>query len=170
VLEPYPKPGRRGVFEPDRVRIETDDGGVLADRADPRRGFPGIRRRVWWDRLDALYFAGYALWNYLTTPLLLTRDGVRVQAEGRTLHASFPPGLPTHSPEQAFHVDEHGLIVRLDYTAEVFGRWAKAQHECSAHQTFDGLVFPTRRRVTPPGRRWPMLVWIDVDGLRLIRE
>jgi hypothetical protein len=166
VIEPYPRRGRRGVFDADGVRIETLDGRVLADRRDPRRLFPGGRRLLWWDRLDALYFAGYALWNYFTTPLLLTRDGVELRAEGRILHARFPTELPTHSRDQSFHVDERGLIVRLDYTAEVFGSWAKADHRCSEHRAFDGLVFPTRRRVTPHGRRRPTLVSITVDALQ----
>jgi hypothetical protein len=160
VLEPYPKSGSRGVFEPDAVRIE---GATTAERQDPRRLFPGVRRRLWWDRLDALYFAGYALWNYLTTPLLLTRAGVEVRESGRTLHVTLPEGLPTHSREQSFLLDDDGLIVRHDYTAEVFGGWAKAKHLCSEHRKFDGLVFPTRRRVTPRNSPFPTLVWIDVD-------
>jgi hypothetical protein len=170
VIEPYPEPGSRGVFEGDRVLIESEGGQVLAERSDPRRLFPGVRRRIRWDRLDALYFAGYALWNYLTTPRLLTLPGIDLREEGRVLHAVFPEAIPTHSREQAFHVDGRGLIVRHDYTAEVFGGWARAKHASSEHQTFDGLVFPTRRRVTPRGARFPTLVWIDVDGVRVRRR
>jgi hypothetical protein len=162
VVEPYPKAGDHGVFEANRVRIE---GETSAERDDPRRLFPGVRRRLWWDRLDALYFAGYALWNYFTTPLLLTRDGVQVREDGRALHVTFPEGFPTHSREQSFQVGDDGLIVRHDYTAEVFGGWAKAKHLCSEHERFDGLVFPTRRRVTPRNSPFPTLVWIDVDGV-----
>lgn len=32
VLSPYPGPGRRGVFEPDVVRVEREGGGMLAER------------------------------------------------------------------------------------------------------------------------------------------
>src|SRR4051794_22235282 len=39
VFDPYPKPGQRGVFTGDTVRIETDDGQVLAERSNPRDGF-----------------------------------------------------------------------------------------------------------------------------------
>ncbi len=81
VLEPFPEDGQRGVFERGRVRIETDAGDVVASRDDPRPAFfgrAGLRRNLRWDALDSTYFAGYALWNYLTTPLLLTRDGVQV--------------------------------------------------------------------------------------------
>ncbi len=170
VIEPYPEPGVRGIFAGDRVRLESSDGHTVAERAEPRRLFPGFRRRLWWDRLDALYFAGYALWNYLTTPLLLTSEGVELREQGRELHVTFPRCLPTHSREQIFYVDEKGLIVRLDYTAEVFGRWARAKHVCSAHERFGGLVFPTRRRVTLRGLARPILVWIDVDAVRLRRR
>ncbi len=170
VIEPYPAAGARGVFERDRVRIEAEDGRVLAERDDPRSRFPGGRRRLWWDRLDALYFAGYALWNYLTTPYLLLSDGVEAREEGRRLQVTFPPGMPTHSREQTFWFDDQGLLERLDYTAEVFGGWARAAHLCAEHRTYDGLVFPTRRRVVPRSgagrpRRGPTLVRIDLDGV-----
>jgi hypothetical protein len=168
VIEPYPRPGRRGVFEGDSVRIESDDGGTLAARHDVRRLFPGVRRRLRWDHLDGLYFAGYALWNYLTTPLLLTR--AQVKEDGRLLRVTFPPEIPTHSAEQVFHVDERGLITRLDYTADVIGGWARAKHRCDAYREFDGVMFPTRRRVTPVGLPFPLLVRLDLERVAVRRE
>jgi hypothetical protein len=169
IIEPYPNTGSRGIFEGDVVRIEAESGETLAERRDPRRLLPGVRRRLWWDRLDALYFAGYALWNYFTTPLLLTRHDVELREEGRTLRATFGERIPTHSREQAFHLDERGLIVRHDYTAEVLGGWAKAKHISSQHREFDGLMFPTRRRVTPRSSPFPIMVRIDVDAVRVSR-
>jgi hypothetical protein len=85
------------------------------------------------------------------------------------LRARFREGFPTHCREQVFHIDERGMIVRHDYTAEVFGGWARAKHLCSGHRAFDGLVFPTRRRVTPRGSPGPLLVRIDVDAVRVRR-
>jgi hypothetical protein len=179
VLDPYPAPGRRGVFDGDRVRVESGSGEVLAERADPRAVFrPLSRRALWWDPLDSLYFAGYALWNYLTTPLLLTRPGVEVregepweEAPGerwRRLEVTFPPGLPTHSREQTFYFDEGGLLRRHDYTAEVFGSWAKAAHYCYDHREIGGVIVCARRRVLPRSgsnrpRRGPLLVWIELS-------
>ncbi|MFQ5898028.1 MAG: hypothetical protein ACE5JN_07255 [Candidatus Methylomirabilia bacterium] len=63
-----------------------------------------------------------------------------------------------------------GLLRRLDYTAEVFGHWAKAAHYCWEHKEFSGLVIPTRRKVFPRTktghpRRYPTLVWIEVDDI-----
>jgi hypothetical protein len=166
VIEPYPRAGARGVFEDGAVRIESDAGETLAERADPRSAFPGGRRLLWWDRLDALYFAGYALWNYFNLPFLLTRDDIELRDDGRTLHARFPSGVPTHSPEQAFHLDERGLIAQHDYTAEVFGRWAKAAHVSLEFGELGGLTLATRRRVTPRARsgkprRLPVLVSLE---------
>jgi hypothetical protein len=169
VIEPYPgPPGARGIFERDHVRIEDASGATIDGRADMRRRFPGLRRRLWWDPLDALYFAGYALWNYFTTPLLLTR--CEVEERGRTLEVIFPPEIPTHSRRQLFHFDETGLLTRLDYTAEVFGRWARGRHECRAHRSFDGLVFPTSRRVTFGALPRPTIIWIEVDDVTCLRQ
>ena len=49
----------------------------------PRSSALGLRRNLRWDALDSVYFAGYAMWNYLTAPYLLTREGVEV-GEGDT--------------------------------------------------------------------------------------
>jgi hypothetical protein len=165
VITPYP--GGVGVFERDSVWIETESSGVVECRDHMRRRFPGLRRRLWWDPLDALYFAGYALWNYFNTPLLLAR--CHTEETGSALRVRFPPDVPTHSPTSTFHFDERRLLVRLDYTAEVFGKWARGKHVCSEHRTFDGLVFPTVRRVTFRGTPWPVLVAIDVDDVTVTR-
>jgi len=165
VISPYP--GGVGVFERDAVWIETAEGAVVERRECMRRRFPGLRRRLWWDPLDALYFAGYALWNYFNTPLLLTRCDV--EERHGALRVRFPPDVPTHSRTSVFHFDERRLLTRLDYTAEVFGKWARGKHMCSAHRTFDGLVFPTVRRVTLRGTPGPVLVAIDVDDASVSR-
>jgi hypothetical protein len=151
-------------------------------RRNPRAAFAGLsglRRNVRWDALDAAYFAGYAWWNYLSTPILLTRDGVTV-TEGdtwpeageqwRRLEVSFPADIHTHSQRQTFYVDAAGLIRRHDYVAQPVGRWARAAHYCDDHRDFSGLVFPTRRRVRPrgPGGRslpHPILVALDIDHI-----
>lgn len=184
VYRPYPMAGERGVFEADRVRIETDGGELVDERADPRAAFSGragLRRNLWWDHLDLLHFAGYALWNYLSFPFMLTRPGFELSegepldADGerwRRLDVRFPPEVPTHSPQQSFYLDPEGRLRRHDYTAEPFGGWAKAIHYCDEHRSFDGLVVPTRRRVHPKlpnGKpfRPATLVWIDVESVEL---
>jgi hypothetical protein len=169
VLQDWPLPGQRGIFEADRVWIEAADGAVLAERVDPRAAFRGLSRKsIRWDDLDFLYFAGYASWNYLTTPFLLASPGVEVrEREGGRLDVTFPPSIPTHSRHQTFWFDERAYLVRRDYTAEVFGRWARAAQFCSAHYIFNNIVMPTRRRVVPraPGDRplpGPTLMWSEL--------
>lgn len=174
----------RGGFDRGRVWLEDATGRTIAERADPRplfSGRSGLRRNLRWDALDTAYFAGYAMWNYLTTPLLLTREEVEVR-EGeprsgpggerwRRLDARFDASLHTHSPEQTFWVGEDSLLRRLDYTAEVVGRWARAAHALGGNREFGGLVLPTRRRVTPragdralPG---PTLVWLEIADVEV---
>jgi len=179
VLSPYPAEGKRGVLEPDRVRIESLDGEVLVERTDPRAAFGG-RRNLWWDDLDLLYFAAYALWGYLCAPFMLAGEGFEVTDEepwhedGETwegIRVTFPPDVPAHSREQSYWFGQDGLIRRNDYTAEVFGPWAKAAHYCWDYREFDGFMVPTRRRAMPrgPGRR-PLrripLVSIAIDDVR----
>jgi hypothetical protein len=180
VFDPFPEPGVRGVFERGSVWLERGDGEVLASRAEPRRAFfglTGVRRSFRWDALDATYFAGYAMWNYLSFPRLLTLPDVAVHEiepwrDLRRLQADFPDELDTHSPRQTFYIDSRGLLVRHDYVADVVGRWARAAHLCADHVTADGLVFPTRRRVLPIGPRnrpapFPTMVWIELTELHV---
>jgi hypothetical protein len=43
VVTSWPEPGQRAVFAGDVVRIENEDGRVLAERRDPRSAFHGLR-------------------------------------------------------------------------------------------------------------------------------
>ena len=179
-----PFKGHHGVFTPERVWIETDQGTVVHERTHPRGYFPSWRRHILWDRLDVLYFGGYAMWNYLCTPFLWHAEGIQL-AEGapwreageiwQSLKVRFPAGWPTHSPEQIFYIDDRGYIRRHDYTARVIGPYARAAHYSDDLREFGGLVFPTRRRVYP--RRgdnrslpFPTLIWIDIDHIDVIDE
>jgi hypothetical protein len=165
----YPDEGRTGVLDGERVRIESAAGELLAERDDPRRTIRSLRHLPRWDDLDLLYFGGYAIWGYATFPFHLTLPGVQVDQTGdRSLRARYPDGWPVHSREQQFHFDDDGLLVRNDYTAEVFGRWARAAHLCEEHRSFDGLVLPTRRHVHPRGARWVTIVRIEIDDVKAL--
>lgn len=182
VFDGFPDEDQRAVFDRGDVRIETRDGTPISGRRNARAAFAGLgglRRNLRWDPLDATYFAGYAWWNYLTTPFLLTREGLNVTERDapprsgekwRRLEVSFPSHIHTHSPRQTFYVDAAGLIRRHDYIAQPVGRWAHAAHYCSEHRPFDGLVLPTRRRVYPRGPggrslRNPTLVALDINQI-----
>ncbi len=177
IFTPYPEPGQRGVLGEDGgVRIETDEGELVEARDHARSAFGDLRHKLWWDRLDILYFATYAIWTYVSTPFVFAREGYQVVEldpwlEGaepwRRLAVTFPDHIHTHSREQVFYIDRDGLIRRHDYTAEPIGGWARAAHFCTDHRSFEGLVVPTRRRVYPRKannrpRAGPLLVWIEV--------
>jgi hypothetical protein len=179
VFEPYPSSGHRGVLDEDGgVRVETGPGAVTETRESPRAAFSDLRHRLWWDRLDILYFGTYAIWTYISAPFVFLREGYRLQElepweeqgqRWRRLSVTFPDGVQTHCREQVFYIGDDGLIRRHDYTAEPFGEWARAAHYCFAHRAFDGLLLPTRRVVFPrradnTPRSRPRLVWIEVSA------
>jgi hypothetical protein len=176
VLRDFMHPGWSGVWTPDLVQILDAGGVVVAQRQDPRSAFSRIDKQVRWNKLDILYFAGYALWNYLSFPFILEASGVSLsetESNTRELRARFDSSVPTHSEVQSFHVDASGLLTRHDYTADVIGKWANVANFCLASELVDGLRFYTRRRVLPRfGTQtvlpFPTLVWIEIDAIRLI--
>ncbi|WP_371641749.1 hypothetical protein [Streptomyces mirabilis] len=177
-FEGFTGPDLRGVFTPERVTIERRDGEVVAERTSPRDAFTSQDQDTPWDDLHVLYFAGYAMWNYLTAPYLLTLPGVVVEElepwteagqDLRRLRATFPDTLATHATEQIFHYDAAGLLRRHDYAAEVLGS-PPAAHLSEKHETVSGLVFPTHRYVLPlaaDGRVLPepKLITIDLNEI-----
>lgn len=175
VLHDFCKKGWRGVWTPIHVQIRDTNDSLIQDRHDPRAQFSRFVKQIRWDKLDILYFAGYALWNYLSFPFVLEWPGVTVaelrHADGSArLDVAFDPSVPTHSAAQAFHVDAARRLVRHDYTADPVGRWAKVANFCLAAEHVAGLRFTTRRKVYPRfGSRivlpFPTLVWIEIDDL-----
>jgi len=158
----------------DEVRIVDGNGTTVAQRMNPRTRFRGLARLTW-DALDFTYFAGYALWNYLTTPFLLVYKDVHVGALDplgglSRLRVTFPDDIPTHSRRQIFYFDNRRRLRRLDYAVDIVSRRVRSANFCDEYQTFDGLAAPTRRRVFPllignaplPG---PTLVAIDIHNI-----
>ena len=154
---PGPPPARPSTFDtgPERVTLQTADGQVIDSRTSPRSSYAGYDLSSPWDVLQVGYFLSYAMWNYLTIPFLLTYPGVQAreispwQEDGQTwrrLHATFPASITTHSAEQVFYFGADGLLRRLDYTVEV-NAGVPVAHYTEGYKTFDGLAFPTRRRV-----------------------
>jgi hypothetical protein len=170
----YGGPDRIGVWSARRVELRGEDGRLIVGRDDPRKNFSRVSRTAYWDRLDLLYFAGYAVWNYLSFPFVLIESGVVVEENGeadggKVLTATFPPGFPTHSRQQRFRLDDDGLLLRHDYAAHVISRWATAANICLESATSGPFRFYTRRKVTPrigahvlPG---PVLVNIEFDRI-----
>jgi hypothetical protein len=176
VFTPWTAAGRTLTFdtEPERVTLH-DSGGQLVDSlADPRSSYAGYDLFSPWNALQVGYFLSYAMWNYLTTPFLLTYPGVQTRQinpwreDGQTwrvLHVTFPPTIATHHPEQLFYFGDDGLLRRLDYIVDVNAN-AKIAHYTEGYKTFDGLAFPTRRRVyrrNPDGTPDRSLTAITLD-------
>lgn len=177
-LDPFPDEGTRGVLDAaGNVAIVDGEGAPVRERRAARAAFGDLRHTFWWDRLDILYFATYAMWTYLSSPFVFCDEGYGLRElepwseageTWRRLAVSFPASVQTHSREQIFYIDGSGLIRRHDYTAEPFGGWARAAHYSYEHTSFDGLIIPRRRLVYPrrPDNRprgHPRLVWIEVS-------
>jgi hypothetical protein len=176
----FPRPGQAAELIGDKeVRIIGADHQLIAGRHQPRLALKSLRRQLYWDDLDFIYFGGYATWNYLVTPFLFLRDDFYFE-ELEPLAAApefplrlkvgFPDDVPAHCKTQIFYFDNNYLLRRLDYTAEVISRWARAAHICENYQDFDGFKIPTKRRVFPllfsnqPLKR-PIIVAIDIHEL-----
>jgi hypothetical protein len=176
-IEPIDADGSVGVLEGHDLRRESPDGRVLEERRGARSLFPHAGWRwLRWDRLDALYFVAYTQWIYNAFPALLWRDDIAWrQTADDVLEARFAPHLPTHSAVQRFYIDRKtGLLRRMDYTAEVFGGWAKGAQIIEGHGVTEGIPWPSRRRVwarapdgSPRTSRSPLMVKLDVHEWRL---
>jgi hypothetical protein len=151
----WPRPGETSILTSAEARI-----------GDERRAEPRFGRR--WDELDFLAFGGAAMWTYMSLPFVLADWGAD-ELPGRRLRFRVPEPIRSHCREQTIHLDERGLIVRHDYVAESFGRWARGVHRSSDFRVFDGLPVPTRRRVRL-GRLGPVVVKVDLSDARWVGD
>jgi hypothetical protein len=178
-MAPFGDPDWHTDFTPHRIAILRGDGSVVAERHDPHTSFAGHEMTTPWDPLHWAYFNGYALWTYLTTPFLLTMDGVQVTegepwTEGnetwRVLRARFPASIATHSVLQDFFFGDDLLLRRHDYHVDSAGGFAAAQLVYDYIEA-DGIRLPSRRRAYTRGtdfrpRPDPLMVSIDISDVR----
>lgn len=176
-FRPFTAPDRRLTFTPELVEV-TAGGEVVEKLPDPRASFAGHTLQTPWTPLQLGYFAGYAMWTYLTEPYSLTLPGVRTEEIGdwheggrtwRRLGVSYPPGIASHSADQVLYIDHDGLIRRRDYTVEVLGG-VPGIHYVDDHRETGGIVVPRVRTVYgrgPDGRpeREPVIVSIALDDV-----
>ncbi|HMW33647.1 MAG TPA: hypothetical protein PLH27_01040 [bacterium] len=168
-------PSIRGRLDSEDVWLEDVSGKVLETRNSIRRYFPFGKHAFRWDDLEMSYFANYAMWNYLTLPSLLMNEEILwSETEQGIVKAVFPTSIPTHSKNQEFRFDKDtGLLCEHLYTVDIIGRYARATHTILAHNEDTGLIYPSRRKVTPqtpwrtalPG---PILIDIEIHRFRLI--
>lgn len=152
---PFVQAGRHTVFDAARTAIVTDGGEVVEQREAPRTAFEGHNLTTPWDAQHLIYFTGYAMWTYLTTPFLFKLPGVKSEEvepwveDGETwrrLQVTFPSHIQTHSAEQTFYFDASGILRRHDYSADVMGGTLSANY-ATEPKAFGGFVFPTKRCV-----------------------
>jgi len=177
---PFGAADRHSAFTPERVAIETDDGAVVEALDDPRASFAGHTQETPWSTLQLAYFAGTAMWTYLTQPFTFALRGfetselepwVEAGQEWRRLHVVWPSYLATHSTEQTLYFGADGLLARHDYDVEITGG-TTAAHYISDYEEVAGIRIPTRHRIfprTPDGQSLdePLIVSIDVSEIVL---
>jgi hypothetical protein len=176
---PFGGVDRRSVLEPNRVAIESASGVVLSERLDPRNSFSGHTLQTPWDDLQLAYFAGYAMWTYLTTPFLFALPGVESEEidswqEGATiwrrLRVAFPDTIATHNKHQDFYFDKAGLLQRHDYNVDI-ASGNPAAHYAYEHKVVQGIVVPIKHRVfirQPDNNPLaePLVVSVDLENIQ----
>jgi hypothetical protein len=176
----FPGQDKRAIFEPNRVVIEKLDGALVEARDDPEKSFAGQQRETPWDDIQVAYFCGEAMWTYLNSPFLYTREGFQTEeiapinvesSTWRRLQISFPENVKSHTREQISCFAASGLLCRHDYTVDVLGG-APGLNYAFDYRNVDGIVIPTKRRVFAyvgdyqPVKE-PLLVAIDMGGITL---
>jgi hypothetical protein len=156
-----------GEFDLFDVRLVDQAGNVVDERKNACDYFPGNGRLFRWDDLDMAYFANYAFWNYFTLPNLLLNENIKwTELEFGLLQAEFPDSIPSHCKIQKFYFDTiSGLLIRHDYTVDIFGKWAKVGNVVVEHSEFNGIPGDKRRKVTPRATKKRLLkipVMIDI--------
>jgi hypothetical protein len=175
VIDPVDESGDVGVLDGFSVMIKAPDGKVLEQRADAREHLQNASVTEKWDRLNLLYFLGYAFWGYYTLPYLLTRTDIEWTELGDgLLQAEFGTNLPAHSRVQRFWFDRNtGLLKRNDYTPVAATSSALVANVVFEHGESNGIRYTSKRRVklTPTQYGWvlpfPDFITIDVEKWRL---
>ena len=164
---------KRGSYRPDLVTIENHDGQVLRTWLNPSLQFLDHGNDPLADDLHLVFFCGFSIWNYLTTPFLLARPDATVEElpawkendqTWRRLRALFPPDIVTSSPQQTFYFDENSLQRRVDH--DLLG--THVADYSWAHRAFSGVIVPTLRRslaLRSDGTAAPKPVLLDVEVL-----
>lgn len=181
-FDPFIKPGQLGLYGPERTAVVSSDGTLIEELIEPRRSLTAMAPGTPWTGPQVIYFVGYSLWMYITLPYSFLLDSVRVEEDEtlidngetwRALKVTYPDTYPAHSTDQIHYFDNKGLMRRQDYTVDV-NRDITIAHYMYDHRTFDGLVFPTKRRIVLRGPdRSPLwdkpLISADLEDFKITR-
>lgn len=176
----FPGQDKRITFEPARIVMQKGDGSFIGSRDDPEASFAGQQRETPWDEFHVAYFQGEALWTYLNTPFVYTREGfaseeiASINVEGETwrrLKVTFPDDVKSHTREQISCFGPDGLLRRHDYTVDILGG-ATGLNYASDYRDVGGIIFPTKRRIYAYEGDYkrvmdPLLVKIDMGEILL---
>lgn len=175
---PFGSPELGSSVTPRRVELRDRGGTTIETLDNPRDAFEEHSFDTHWTRLQLAYFAGTAMWTYLTQPFCLTLPGFRVEElsplrENNTdlhrLRVEWPSYLASHSSSQTLYFDDAGRIARHDYEVEIVAG-APAAHLFDGFVSVDGITMPTRHRIHPrdPAGRIDttnVIVAIDIDDI-----
>ncbi len=118
VIEPVDESGDTGVLNGFSVMILSPSGRILEQHPDAREHLQNASISTKWDRLNLMYFLGYAFWGYYSLPHQLMRTDIEwTELSDGVLQADNGTNLPVHSRLQRFWFDRKtGLLRRNDYT------------------------------------------------------
>jgi hypothetical protein len=181
-FEPFLESGKRGTYEPLRTALESSEGRLLEELNNPRESLKNMPAGTPWSGPQVIYFVGYSLWMYITLPFSFLMNGliceevepwIETGEKWRALKVTYPESYPSHSTEQIHYFDDKGLMRRQDYTVDV-RQDLRTAHYMYDHQTFDGFVFPTRRRICLRGPNgaplWDKpLISADLSDFKVLR-
>jgi hypothetical protein len=176
VISPVDQDGDIGILDGFSVTIKSPDGKIIDQRPDARDNLQNMSLTTKWDRLNLLYFLGYAFWGYNTLPYQLARTEIRwTELQDGVLQAEYGASLPAHSRVQRFWFDRQtGLLRRNDYTPVAATPDSLAANVVFEHGVSNGIPYPSKRRVkiTPTQQYgwvlpYPDMVTIDVETWQL---
>jgi len=175
VITPVDESGDTGILDGFGVMITAPDGRILEQRADARQHLQNASISTKWDRLNLLYFLGYAFWGYYTLPYQLMRIDIQwTELHDGLLQADYGTNLPVHSRIQRFWFDtKTGLLRRNDYTPVAADPNARVANVVFEHGVSGGIEYTSKRRVKTTLNQYgwvlpaPDFITIDVQSWRL---
>jgi len=175
VIQPVDAAGDVGMLDGFSVTILSPSGTILDQRTDVRDHLQNASITTRWDRLNLVYFLGYAFWSYYTLPYQLMRPDIEwTELSDGLLQADYGTNLPVHSRIQRFWFDRHtGLLRRNDYTPVAAARDARAANVVFEHAVSNGIPYTSKRRVKMSLGQYgwvlpfPDFITIDVERWQL---
>ena len=175
VIDPVDQSGDIGVLDGFSVMILSPSGSIVEQRADAREHLQNASVTTQWDRLNLVYFLGYAFWGYYSLPNQLMRTDIQwTELRDGLLQADYGTNLPVHSRIQRFWFDTNtGLLRRNDYTPVAAARDARAANVVFEHEVSNGIRYTSKRRVKMTFGQYgwalpfPDFITIDVEHWQL---